>query len=478
MKKKFFQKKGSKEKQKQSSVSCAFCKKTLPEAEGVIMGGKHLHQECIVQWRRLLKGGKAGSKPVETSPVDQYDMLESLGSGAFAIVYKAREKLTKEIYAIKVIKKQGLNADAIEAVRRERDIMHQAVGGPFLASLHKEFEDSKNTYLVMECADAGDLFDLIQDSCEDGIGRELTHVFAAQILLGVEFLHFIGVVYRDLKPENILLMTDGRVLLTDFGISKDGLNSLDSRTQTFCGTSIYLAPEVLLGQPYGRTVDWWSFGCVIYEMLSGMPPFYSEDLSQMTRAILRDDPDYPDAWLDEEVLLLMDLLQKKPENRCSDADSVRGYAFFQAVDWQTLKTGKVPPRYKELALQKGVSSKVSVGTPHQQLVAKAGSENAFADFDFESEAHESTDAAEAGDAALAALHSLHIGDMLDDLDDVEVFESWEGDESEEMTIHEGEIVTVLERGDDGWWVGQIGDRQGYFPSSFVQSRSTNVTPRE
>jgi serine/threonine protein kinase len=98
---------------------------------------------------------------------------------------------------------------------------------------------------------------------------------------GVEYLHTKGIIYRDLKPENVLISADGHVRMTDFGISKEGLNAKDDRTATFCGTPEYLAPEVLEGKEYGKEVDWWSYGTLVYEMLVGVPPFYSEDVQVM-----------------------------------------------------------------------------------------------------------------------------------------------------------------------------------------------------
>lgn len=110
--------------------------------------------------------------------------------------------------------------------------------------------------------------------------------YSAEMASALGYLHSAGVVYRDLKPENILLDSEGHLVLTDFGLCKEGLVDSDQTTATFCGTPEYLAPEVIRKEAYGRSVDWWCLGAVLYEMLYGLPPFYSRDTAVMYDAIL------------------------------------------------------------------------------------------------------------------------------------------------------------------------------------------------
>lgn len=110
--------------------------------------------------------------------------------------------------------------------------------------------------------------------------------YSAEMASALGYLHAAGVVYRDLKPENILLDSEGHLVLTDFGLCKEGLVDSDQTTATFCGTPEYLAPEVIRKEAYGRSVDWWCLGAVLYEMLYGLPPFYSRDTAVMYDAIL------------------------------------------------------------------------------------------------------------------------------------------------------------------------------------------------
>jgi len=152
---------------------------------------------------------------------------------------------------------------------------------PFLMRLHYAFQTTEKLALVMDFVNGGDLFYHLQIQPGRKFSNERACFYAAEIALGIEHLHEMGILYRDLKPENILIDAEGHIRLTDFGLSKEGFYKTHDRTSTFCGTPEYLAPEVLAGGDYNNAVDWWAFGALIYEMLTGWAPFYTKDVQKM-----------------------------------------------------------------------------------------------------------------------------------------------------------------------------------------------------
>ena len=167
----------------------------------------------------------------------------------------------------------------------ERKILEK-ISHPFIVKLRYSFQNEKNLYFVLDYCPGGELFFYL--SKIGPFNERAAKFYAANILLALECLHQNGIVYRDLKPENILISKDGYAILTDFGLSKE--NMFGQKTTSICGTSEYLAPEVYLQVGYGMPCDWWSFGCVIFEMLSGLPPFYSKNRKEISRMIIKNEP--------------------------------------------------------------------------------------------------------------------------------------------------------------------------------------------
>jgi serine/threonine protein kinase len=162
----------------------------------------------------------------------------------------------------------------------------EKISNPFIVKMKFAFQNEKKLFLVLDYCPGGELFFYLS---KIGRFKEKSAIFyAANILLALEVLHENGIVYRDLKPENILISQDGYAKLTDFGLSKDDM--MGKFTNSICGTSEYLAPEVFLGKGYGMACDWWSFGCLIYEMLTGLPPFYFKSKNDLYNAIMNKEP--------------------------------------------------------------------------------------------------------------------------------------------------------------------------------------------
>ena len=265
-----------------------------------------------------------------------------LGKGTFGKVILCREKATNQLYAIKVIKKEAIIAkDEVAHTLTENRVLRNT-SHPFLISLKYSFQTFERLCFVMEYVNGGELF--FHLSRERVFSEERAKFYAAEILLALKYLHQQGIIYRDLKLENLLLDKDGHMKIADFGLCKEQIN-YGNTTRTFCGTPEYLAPEVLEDAHYGRAVDWWGLGVVMYEMMVGRLPFYSRNHDELFELILLEDVRFPRTLSDEAKSLLNGLLIKKPEQRLgggpNDADDIMTHPFFMSVNWQLLLERKV-----------------------------------------------------------------------------------------------------------------------------------------
>ncbi|EGG16926.1 protein serine/threonine kinase [Cavenderia fasciculata] len=298
--------------------------------------------EVLITERDTLLGSNKPKKP-ERVGVHDFDLLNLVGKGSFGKVIQVRKKDTGEIFAMKVLsKKHIVEHNEVEHTLSERNIL-QKINHPFLVNLNYSFQTEDKLYFILDYINGGELFYHLQK--EKKFSEDRVRYYGAEIVLALEHLHLSGVIYRDLKPENLLLTNEGHICMTDFGLCKEGLNAPSDKTITFCGTPEYLAPEVLQGNGYGKQVDWWSFGSLLFEMLTGLPPFYSQDVQEMYRKIMSERLVFPGFISPEARSLLEMLLERDPDKRLSDPNIIKRHPFFRAIDWEMLFQKKIPPPF-------------------------------------------------------------------------------------------------------------------------------------
>lgn len=194
----------------------------------------------------------------------------------------------------------------------------------------------------MDFINGGELFFHLQN--ERRFSNERAKFYTAEICLAIAHLHASGIIYRDLKPENLLIDTAGHIKVTDFGLSKEGLQD-NARTRTFCGTPEYLAPEVLEAKAYTKAVDWWSVGTLIFEMLTGLPPFYCEDVQKMYSLKMTADLTIPEYVEPEAADLIKKFLDRNPETRLTEIDVIKRHPWFSDINWEKLLRREIEPPY-------------------------------------------------------------------------------------------------------------------------------------
>uniref|UniRef100_A0A8C1LEV8 Protein kinase C n=1 Tax=Cyprinus carpio TaxID=7962 RepID=A0A8C1LEV8_CYPCA len=276
--------------------------------------------------------------------LDNFTLHKMLGKGSFGKVFLAELKGTGQFFAVKALKKDVvLMDDDVECTMVERRVLSLAWEHPFLTHLYCTFQTKENLFFVMEYLNGGDLMFHIQTCHRFDLPRST--FYAAEIVCGLQFLHSKGIVYRDLKLDNILLDIDGHIKIADFGMCKENMFG-EARTCTFCGTPDYIAPEILLGQKYGTSVDWWSFGVLLYEMLIGQSPFHGHDEEELFQSIRTDDPCYP-RWVTRDTNdILVKLFVREPEQRLGVKGNIRQHAFFKDIDWNALEKRQVEPPFR------------------------------------------------------------------------------------------------------------------------------------
>ena len=277
-----------------------------------------------------------------------FQPLKLLGRGSFGEVLLVRLKATNKVYAMKILDKKVLKMKKQQIhTKTERDLMVK-INSPFIVNIKTAFQDEANLYLVSEFMQGGDMFFHMHDGQIVIFNNEKTRFYIMELVLALESLHKNNMVYRDLKPENILLDSKGHVKLTDFGLSKI-LEDEKDKAFTLCGTPQYLAPEVLLRQGYDKAVDWWSLGCVMYEMLMGRLPFAIKRGMKLSMRIYERKMDFSKRITDSAKDLVQKLLVINPKHRLGSGpngtENVKNHPFFDGVDWDLAMKKQLKPPF-------------------------------------------------------------------------------------------------------------------------------------
>ncbi|VVC44770.1 Protein kinase domain,Protein kinase-like domain,Serine/threonine-protein kinase, active [Cinara cedri] len=281
---------------------------------------------------------------MQLSTFDDFVLLKTIGLGAFGRVFLVHHKSdNKTFLAMKVIKKEEvLRRNYLQHVLNEKRFL-TAIQHPFIVHMEYYAHDICNLYFVMPFAVGGDMFGLIR---ENGMLNEYSAKFySGQLVLALEYLHLMNIVYRDLKPENVLIDANGYILLTDLGLSK----RIAKRTTTLCGTPQYLAPEIISVKAYGKPVDWWALGIVIFEMVAGAMPFNANTDKKLYVQILSGSYKMSTNFTPDLADLIRNLLQvdltKRFGNLQNGIDDIKQHRWFKQIEWIMLLNKQIEPPF-------------------------------------------------------------------------------------------------------------------------------------
>ncbi|KHN18506.1 Serine/threonine-protein kinase AtPK2/AtPK19 [Glycine soja] len=291
-----------------------------------------------------------GPDPPKIGPSD-FHILRVVGQGAFGKVFLVRKKGdcfddADGVFAMKVMRKDTIiKKNHVDYMKAERDILTKVLH-PFIVQLRYSFQTKSKLYLVLDFINGGHLF--FQLYRQGIFSEDQARLYTAEIVSAVSHLHKNGIVHRDLKPENILMDADGHVMLTDFGLSKE-INEL-GRSNSFCGTVEYMAPEILLAKGHNKDADWWSVGILLYEMLTGKAPFTHNNRKKLQEKIIKEKVKLPPFLTSEAHSLLNGLLQKDPSTRLGNGPNgdghIKSHKWFRSINWKKLEARELEPKFK------------------------------------------------------------------------------------------------------------------------------------
>ena len=346
-------------------------------------------QASKIKQEILHKEGENLRKKRQKITIFDFIPIKIIGKGAFGEVRICKYIPTGDIVAIKKMKKEEMHKkNQVLHVRAERDVLSEAKN-QWIVELKFSFQDQKFLYLGMEYLPGGDLMTLLM--ARDILPEEDAKFYAAEMVLAIESVHEMGCIHRDLKPDNVLIGKDGHIKLSDFGLSKKldvfldknnkfisnqdnkifnnntnlsyaeqfrifkNMKSKKRREKAFStvGTPDYIAPEVFKQKGYGQEIDWWSLGVIMFEMMIGYPPFYSDSSTETCKKILNWESNLEirsEANISKEAVDILKRLINDPEKRLgrNGAEEVKQHPFFKNVDWKHVKETMIPPFIPEL----------------------------------------------------------------------------------------------------------------------------------
>ncbi|EGR29246.1 protein kinase domain protein [Ichthyophthirius multifiliis] len=269
--------------------------------------------------------------------LQDFTLLNVIGKGSFSKVVLVRKKDDKKLYALKILKKKLIHEkNQYRNLITERNILINT-NHPFIIKHYSAFQNNKKLFFLLEYCPGGELFNLLWR--KKTFNESQTLFYVAQIVLGLEYLHDLNIIYRDLKPENVLIDIDGYIKLADFGLSKMQQNNQNMKS--VCGTKQYYAPEIFTGKGYGREIDYWTLGCLCFELISGKPPFQNEyeilntDINQICSS-LNCSIEFKD--------FIINLLQRNPQKRMN-LQQCKQHKALHVINWDQIREKKVSPAF-------------------------------------------------------------------------------------------------------------------------------------
>ncbi|KAI8060976.1 kinase-like domain-containing protein [Gongronella butleri] len=339
-------------------------------------------------FRRTYSSASIKIKKLQVGP-SSFVKIRMLGKGDVGKVYMVKQKNTDKLFAMKVIsKRETIKRNKVKRALAEQEILAMS-NHPFIVTLYHSFQSADNLYFVMEYCVGGEFFRALQVRPGKCLNEEGARFYAAEVTAALEYLHLHGFIYRDLKPENILLHQSGHIMLTDFDLSKGSSPpgnpgvvkstsphlppSIDTkccvnnlRTNSFVGTEEYIAPEVIKGCGHTSSVDWWTLGVLIYEMMYGTTPFKGADRLETFQRVQHCEVTFanqPAPYHQHKPTskcknLIRRLLHKDEARRLGSlagASDIKAHPFFKKVNFALLRH-EVPPIIPLVQLPNGIDA--------------------------------------------------------------------------------------------------------------------------
>ena len=275
-----------------------------------------------------------------------FEKLKVLGKGSFGEVLLVKLKANNKYYAMKILVKKQVKLRQQEIhTKAERDLMVR-INCPFIVNIKFAFQDQVKLYIITEFMQGGEMFFHLHK--EKKFSNEKTRFYICEIVMAIDFLHKNKMMYRDLKPENIMMDSNGHIKLTDFGLSKM-VKKKKEKAFTICGTPQYLAPEILSDEGYDDSVDWWSLGCVMYEMLVGRPPFRIPKGAYLNADLYKKKITLPEFVSSEAKDLISQLLVPNPKKRLGygpeGGTAIKNHPYFEGIDWEEAWNRNLQPPF-------------------------------------------------------------------------------------------------------------------------------------
>jgi protein kinase X len=314
---------------------------------GDLYGGLSEMATSIGRWVNQLSTSVAPRVPLRLSHLSMADFepIEMIGKGTFGRVWLVRHIGTSRFLALKVLEKETIiNSKQTQQVVREKEVLSECNDCPFIVSFVGSFQDRKRLYIVMEFVIGGELFTRLNSIKRMSVDD--ARFYMTEVISAISFLHHKEIIYRDLKPENIVLDALGHVRLVDFGFAR---HLSRGRCTSFCGSPFYIAPEMLSNSSYGTSVDIWALGVLLFELLTGNPPFSGSTANEVYRRILFSNVEVPTSLDSDSRDLLYALLDPSPDSRIGSKnglEDVMKHRWFKGIDWDRVRSKETQAPYQ------------------------------------------------------------------------------------------------------------------------------------